>query len=121
MYCQYQRKQIFWNDSIFFFEIHYWEIERTRQMTDQEDNINLGKNVFDDRNPEKKSRACWGQTCSRFLIVFVPDLKLCCLSLVAFGKLIIQKLVMNPRFVWKFCVMQQDTFYTHRNYEQVNF
>ena len=33
-------------------------------MTDQEDNINRGKIVFDDNNQEKKSWACLGQTCS---------------------------------------------------------
>ena len=40
-------------------------------MTDQEDNINLGKIVFDDNNQERKSWACLGQTCSRSLIVFL--------------------------------------------------
>ena len=39
-------------------------------MTDQEDNINHGKIVFDDNNQERKSWACLGQTCSRSLIVF---------------------------------------------------
>ena len=39
-------------------------------MTDQEDNMNLGKIVFDDNNQEKKLWACLGQTCSRSLIVF---------------------------------------------------
>ena len=43
-------------------------------MTDQEDNINLGKMVFDDNNPEKISGACLGQTCSRSLIVFLSQL-----------------------------------------------
>ena len=38
-------------------------------MTDQEDNINLGKIVFDDQNQERKSCACLEQTCSRSLIV----------------------------------------------------
>ena len=39
-------------------------------MTDQEDEINLGKIVFDDNNQEKKLWACLGQTFSRSLIVF---------------------------------------------------
>ena len=43
-------------------------------MTDQEDNITLGKNVFDDNNQERKSWACLGQTCSRYLIVFLSQL-----------------------------------------------
>ena len=40
-------------------------------MTDQEDNIIVGKNVFDDNNQERKSRTFLGQTCSRSLIVFL--------------------------------------------------
>ena len=43
-------------------------------MTDQEDNINLGKIVFDDNNQERKSWACLGQTCSRSLIVLLSQL-----------------------------------------------
>ena len=39
-------------------------------MTDQEDNVILGKIVFDDNNQESKSWACLGQTSSRSLIVF---------------------------------------------------
>ena len=52
----------------------FWEIELTKQLTDQEDNINLGKIVFDDNNQERKSWACLGQTCSRSLIVFFSQL-----------------------------------------------
>ena len=43
-------------------------------MTDQEDNIILGKSVFDDNNQKKKSWACLGQTCSRSLIVFLSQI-----------------------------------------------
>ena len=43
-------------------------------MTDQENNINLDKNVFDDHNQEGKSWACLGQTFSRSLIVFLSQL-----------------------------------------------
>ena len=43
-------------------------------MTDQEDNINLGKNVSDDNNQDRKSWACLGQTCARLLIVFLSQL-----------------------------------------------
>ena len=43
-------------------------------MTDQEDNINLGKIVFDDNNHERKLWACLGQTCSSSLIVFLSQL-----------------------------------------------
>ena len=38
----------------FFYSIHF---EFTKQMTDQEDNINLGSIVVDDNNQERKSWA----------------------------------------------------------------
>ena len=122
MYCHYLRKEIVWNDSIFFFEIHDWEIERTRQMTHQEDNIDLGKVVLDGNNQERKSWACLGRICSRSSMCFCPNfLWFCWLSLVAFGEFIFQKLVTNPLLGWEFCVVQQDTFYPHKDHEQVNF
>ena len=52
-------------------------------MTDLKDNINLGKNVFDDNNQEKKSWAHLGQTCSRSLIVFLSQLFV--ILLIIFG------------------------------------
>ena len=52
-------------------------------MTDQEDNINLGKIVFDDNNQERKSWACLGQICSRSLIVFLSQLFV--ILLIIFG------------------------------------
>ena len=52
-------------------------------MTDQEDNINLGKFVFDDNNHERKSWDCSGQTCSRSLIVFLSQLFV--ILLIIFG------------------------------------
>ena len=52
-------------------------------MTDLEDNINLGKFVFDDNNQEKKSWACLGQTCSRSLIVLLS--RLFVILLIIFG------------------------------------
>ena len=52
-------------------------------MTDQEDNINLGKIVFDDNNQERKTWACLGQTCSRSLIVFLSQLFV--ILLIIFG------------------------------------
>ena len=42
-------------------------------MTDQQENINQGKIVFDDNNQERKSWACLGQTCSRSLIAFLSQ------------------------------------------------
>ena len=33
-----------------FLKIQYWESERTEQITDQEDNINLDNIIFDDNN-----------------------------------------------------------------------
>ena len=71
MYCHYPRNQTFKYDSIYFVELQYWEIERTRRMTDQEDFFSLGKIVFDDSNQETKSWDCLGQTCCRCLIVFL--------------------------------------------------
>ena len=52
-------------------------------MTDQEDNINLGKIVFDDNNQERKSWSCLGQTCSKSLIVFLSQLFV--ILLIIFG------------------------------------
>ena len=43
-------------------------------MSDQEESINLGKIVFDDKNQERKFWACLGQTCSRSLVVFLSQL-----------------------------------------------
>ena len=74
-----------------FLKVYFWEIERTRQMTEQEDNNNLGELVFEDNIQETKSWACLGQTCSRFLFVFLSQL----LSFVVFGELIFQKLKTN--------------------------
>ena len=44
---------IFWNYSTFFFEILFWNIERTMQMTEQEDNFNLGKSLWRQQSREK--------------------------------------------------------------------
>ena len=52
-------------------------------MADQEDNINLGKIVFDDINQERKSWVCLGQTCSRSLIVFLYQIFV--ILLIIFG------------------------------------
>ena len=52
-------------------------------MTDQEENVNLGKTVFDDNNQERKSWSCLGQTCSRSLIVFLSQLFV--ILLIIFG------------------------------------
>ena len=53
------------------------------QMTDQEDEIILGKIVFDGNNQERKSWICLGQTCSRSLIVFLSQLFI--IFLIIFG------------------------------------
>ena len=65
------------------FFIHFENLSLQKQMTDQEDNINLGKIVFDDNNQERKSWACLGQTCSRSLIVFLSQLFV--ILLIIFG------------------------------------
>ena len=57
-------------------------------MTDQEDNINRGKIVFDDNNQERKFWACLGQNCSRSLIVFLSQLFVILLIIFgAFGRI----------------------------------
>ena len=72
-------------------------------MTDQEDNTNLGKNIFDDNNQERESWACLGQTCSRSLIASLSQtLVILLLCLVAFGELVFQKSVTNKPFEWIF-------------------
>ena len=68
---------------VHLFDIHYWEIARTRQMTDQEDETSLGKFVFDDKNQEKKTWSFSRQTCSRSLIVFLSQLFV--IFLIIFG------------------------------------
>ena len=57
-----------------FIQEKIFNNEFTKQMTDQEDNTNLGKNVFDDNNQDRESWACLGKTCSRLLIVFLSQL-----------------------------------------------
>ena len=42
-------------------------------------------------------------------------------DLDAFGEFTSQKLVTNQLFGSKFCVLRQDTFHPHQDYEQVNF
>ena len=93
-------------------------------MIDQEDNINLSKIVVDDNNQEIKPWACLGQTCSRFLNVFLSQLFF--ILLIIFGcfwrfHLIFLKLLKSPMSRWEFCVVQHDTFYRHQDYEQANF
>ena len=53
-------------------------------MTDQEDNINLGKIVFADNNQKRKCWSCLGQTCSRSLTVFLSQLFV--ILLIIFGR-----------------------------------
>ena len=90
-------------------------------MTDQEDNINLGKIVFDDNNQERKSCACLGQTCSRSLIVFLSQLFVILLIISGcFWRIHFHKLVTDQLFGLEFCAERQDTFYPHQDYEQVN-
>ena len=91
-------------------------------MTDQEDNSNLGKIVFDDNNQERKSWACLGQTCSTSMIVF-PSQLFVILSIIfgCLGEFTFQKVVTNQLFGLEFCAVQQDTFCPHQDYEQINF
>ena len=91
-------------------------------MTDQEDNINLGKIVFDDKNQERKSWACWDKPVPDRWLCFCPNfLSFCWSSLLAFGEFTFQKLVTNQLFWLEFYAVRQDTFYPQQYYEQVNF
>ena len=91
-------------------------------MTEQEDNIILGKIVSDENDQEKKTWACLGQTCSRSLIVFLSQFFY---DFVDYLWLLLEKNFQNletsPLFEWEICVVQQDTFYPHQDYEQVFF
>ena len=40
-------------------------------MTDLEVSVNLGKIVFQDKNQERSSRVCMGQSCFKSLFVFL--------------------------------------------------
>ena len=78
-------------------------------MTDQEDNINLGKIVFDDNNQDRKSWSCLGQTYFRSLIVFLSQLFVILMIILdAFGEFTSQKLVTNQLFGLEFCAVRQD-------------
>ena len=92
----------------------FLEIELTKQMTDQEDNTNLCKIVFDDNNQERKSWACLGQTCSRSLIVFLSQLFV--ILLIIFGcfwRIHLSK-TSDESTVWvRICAVRKDTFYLH--------
>ena len=91
-------------------------------MTDQKNITNLGKNVFDNNNQARKSRACLGQTCSRSLIVFLSQLFV--ILLIIFGcfwRIHLSKTCDESTVELKFCALRQDTFYLHQDYEQVNF
>ena len=91
-------------------------------MTDEEDNINLGKIVFDDNNQERNYWACLRQTCYRSLIVFLSQLFV--ILLIIFGcfwRIRVSKIVRNQLFGLDFCAKRQDIFYPHQVYEQVNF
>ena len=91
-------------------------------MTDQIDKNTLDRNVFDDNNHERKSWTCSGTSCCRSFILFFSNcLSSCWLAMVDSGEIISYTLQTNQLFEWEFCVVQQDTFYSHQNYEQVSF
>ena len=91
-------------------------------MTDLEDDINLGKIVFDDNNQERKSWSCLGQTCSRSLIVFLFQLFVI-LSIVfgCFWRFHLSKTCDKSTAWVRFFCSAADTFYPHQDFEQVNF
>ena len=88
-------------------------------MTDQEDNINLGKIVFDDNNQERKSWACLGQTCSRSLIVFLSQLFVILLIIIGcFWKIHLSK-TCDESTVWVGILCSAAGYiYPHQGYEQ---
>ena len=90
-------------------------------MTEQEEIINLGKIVFVDNNQERKSWSCLGQTCSRSLIVFLFQLFVFFSALDALVEFTSQEIVTNQLFGLEICVVRQDTFYPHQDYDQGNF
>ena len=91
-------------------------------MTDQEDNIYLGKVVFDDNKQEGKSWTCLGQPCSRSLIVSLSQQFVTLLIIFGcFWRIHLSKPEKNPPFGWEFWVVQQNTFYFHQDYGQNNF
>ena len=57
-----------------FFTDSIFRVERTKQMTEQEINNDLGKSVFNNNIQKRETRACLGQTCARSLIVFLSQL-----------------------------------------------
>ena len=48
----------FFNSAYFLLQHSFWEIELMKQMTNLEDNNNIGKIFSDDNNKERKSWAC---------------------------------------------------------------
>ena len=91
-------------------------------MTEQKNNILLGRTVFYENDQETKSWCCFEKTCSRSLIVILSQLFVILLIISrAFGEFIVQKLVTNQLFRSNFCVMQHDVFYPHQDCKQIDF
>ena len=91
-------------------------------MTDPEDNINLGKIVFDDNNQDRKSWSCLGQTCSRSLIVFLSELFVTFLIIFGCFWRIHLSNTCDGSTVWVgIFAVRQDIFLPHQDSEQSNF
>ena len=91
-------------------------------MTDQEDNIILGKVVVDDNDQEGNLGPVWDKLVPDRCLCFCPNfLSFCYSSLVASGESIFQTLVTNQLFGLEFCAVRQGTFYPHQDYEPVSF
>ena len=84
-------------------------------MTYQEDNLYLGKIVFDE-NKKRNHGFVW-KNFIQFSDCFFFDFFA---FLFAFQQFVFLKLVTNQLFGWKFCVVQQKTFYLVQDYEQVD-
>ena len=89
-------------------------------MTEQEENINLGKMVFDDNTQERNLGPVWDKPVPDRWLCFCPNFLLFWWSsLDAFREFTSQKLVTNQLFGLESCVVRQDTFYPHQDYEHL--
>ena len=91
-------------------------------MTEQEENINLGKIVFDDNNQERKFWSCLGQTCSRSLFLFRSQFFVIFLIIYGcFWRVHLSK-TCDESTVWVGILCSAAGYILpHHDYEQVNF
>ena len=87
----------FFQLDMIFLKHSFWETELTKQMTDEEHNVNLGKIVFDDNTIKREILGpVWDKPApDRWLCFYLNFLSFCWSSLVALGDFTFQKLVTN--------------------------